>query len=334
MITLARDDLRSLIAEARLAPSVHNIQPSRWHQAQDGAIELIGDPSRSIPVADPQWRDWRLSHGAALEGLSLALASRSLTIANIAIEAPSPLSPATPAPTIARITLGSLTQKAPPEPVGTRCSWRGAFAATDPQTEQSLDRLSVSRDDIILVRGAEAIAHVATLGDQAGLFFLRDAAHRHELITWLRLARSHPCYQRDGLNAEAMSLSPIEAWGAGLVLGPLFNALDRVGLAGPLVSERDKTASAAAIVLFHRPEGEDAFVSGRAFYRAWLDFEREGLKGCPVSVLADWPVTRDALAARYGVPQGRQIVSVFRIGRPKGTPKLTHARLPVDELLV
>ncbi len=148
------------------------------------------------------------------------------------------------------------------------------------------------------------------------------------------MSRRHPLYERDGLSAEAMALGAIEAWGAGLVLGPLFRTLDRVGLAAPLVSERGKTRSASAVVLFHRPDGEDPFVSGRAFYRAWLEMERVGLKGCPMSVLADWPVARDALAATYGVPHGRQIVSVFRIGRPAGQPKLGRARLPVDELLI
>ena len=69
------DLLRTLVAEARLAPSVHNVQPSRWRLAGNRLL-LLGDPSRAIPVADPAGRDWRLSHGAHLEGLALALAAR------------------------------------------------------------------------------------------------------------------------------------------------------------------------------------------------------------------------------------------------------------------
>ncbi len=333
MITLARDDLRSLIAEARLAPSVHNIQPTRWRQG-DGVIELCGVPGRSIPVVDPEWRDWRLSHGAALEGLVIALAGRGLQIGQVDIEAPRSLSPATPTQTIARVKLASIDHRPASDPTGTRVSWRGAFRPMDGAANAALDRLATACNDLVLVREAPAILNAAKLGDRAGLFFLRDVAHRRELLEWLRLARSHAGYQRDGLNAEAMTLSAIEAWGAGLVLGPLFALLDRVGLAAPLVAEHAKTKSAAAIVLFHRPKGEDAFVSGRAFYRAWLEIERQGLKGCPMSVLADWSVARDALAALHQVPADRRIISVFRIGRPKGAPKLAHARLPVDELLV
>ena len=332
MISLSHDELKPLVAQARLAPSVHNIQPSRWRHT-DGGIELVGDPSRSIPVADPEWRDWRLSHGASLEGLSLALATRGLQIASLELEAPRPISTSDPVQTIARATFASLDRPSSSEPTESRASWRGSFKPLDAETRWSLDRLAAARNDVVLIRGADAITDAADLADRAGLFFLRDAGHRKELLAWLRLSSSHPSYHRDGLNAEAMSLSAIEAWGAGLVLGPLFQTLDRVGLAAPLVSERAKTVTAAAIVLFHRPKGEEAFVSGREFYRAWLEMERQGLKGCPMSVLADWDVARDALALRHRVPPDRQVVSVFRIGRPNGTPKTARARLTVEELL-
>ncbi len=72
MIAPTRDFVVPLLAEARLAPSVHNIQPSRWRIDGDRLL-LLGDPVRAIPVADPLARDWRLSHGAHFEGLSLAL---------------------------------------------------------------------------------------------------------------------------------------------------------------------------------------------------------------------------------------------------------------------
>jgi nitroreductase len=334
MITLSNDDFRAVIAEARLAPSVHNIQPSRWRQTNEG-IELLGDLRRSIPVADPEWRDWRLSHGAALEGLSIALASRGLKIAQLDVAAPSHHAVGGQAPTIAHLTLASLDHPIAADPTASRVSWRGAFKATDAETEARLDRLAAAcSSDVVLVRDTDAIDDIATLGDRAGLFFLRDVAHRKELLQWLRLSRSHPDYHRDGLNAEAMALNAFEAWGAGLVLGPLFAGLNSIGLAAPLLSESAKTKSAAAIALFHRPKDEDAFVSGRAFYRAWLEMERQGLKSCPISVLADWKVARNALVAKHGLPAGRQLVSVFRLGCPQGEPKTAHARLPVDELLV
>ena len=89
MIDLSMDVLKAALAEARLAPSVHNVQPSRWRLAGNRLL-LLGDPSRAIPVADPAGRDWRLSHGAHLEGLSLALAARGARLMDIQMLAAQP----------------------------------------------------------------------------------------------------------------------------------------------------------------------------------------------------------------------------------------------------
>lgn len=328
---IVRDLLKAALDEARLAPSVHNVQPTRWHLAGDRLL-LLGDPTRAIPVADPAGRDWRLSHGAHFEGLALALAARGARLAEPQLLSDAPVENGFVPVAACQLDAGPVER--PQEPVQTRMSWRGGFKPVDSETRAALAQFAKERSDCTLVTGRSEISEIAQLADRAGIHFLRDDAHRAELIEWLRLSRAHPRYHRDGLNAEAMQLSGIEAFGAGLVLGALFRPLDRIGLAAPLVRETGKTSSAAGIVLFHRPAGEDAFVSGRTFYRAWLAMERAGLKGCPMSVLADWDESRDALARRFAVPAERHIVSVFRIGRPDGVPSGARARLPVDELIV
>ena len=149
----------------------------------------------------------------------------------------------------------------------------------------------------------------------------------------MRLSRSDPRYGRDGLNAEAMGFGRLEAAGVSLVLGPLFPWLRRLGLAELLSRERDKAAS-GAIALFHRPEGDDPLETGRAFYRAWLAIAAQGLGACPVSVLADWPVSSAALVARHPLPAGRRLVNVFRLGRMAPGGHAARARLPLAELIV
>lgn len=331
-VVLAADDVRALVAEARLAPSVHNIQPSRW-RFDAGQMSLLGDTARTIPVADPEGRDWMISHGAALEGMTMALAARGLTTANLTMlggpaETGSGLQP------ILAFDLVAGTQTTPADSaIMRRTSWRGAFRPVTAETNAALDRLATLRDDLTLLRGT-VVKDMALLSDQAGLHFLRDPAHRAELLHWMRLSRGHPDYHRDGLNAESMQLGAAEAFGAGLLLGPLFSLLDRIGLAGMLVSEAAKTASAAAIAVLHRPHVEDAIISGRAFYAAWLAMETCGLPGAPLSVLADWDVARHELIRRCAIPAGRRIISAFRIGEPAATPRTSHARLPVDELIV
>ncbi|MBN8941906.1 MAG: hypothetical protein J0H01_20530 [Rhizobiales bacterium] len=326
MIAVDPDLLHRLVAEARLAPSVHNIQPTRV-SLSDGVILLQDDPARRLPAADPNGHDVRLSHGAFLEGLALALGRAGLAIADLV------LAPSGAAGPIARITVAEGAPDPLASHVPNRASWRGGFSTADAAVGAALARLAADQPDLTLVSEQQAIGRIAALADRAGLFFLRDAGHRRELLQWMRLSKAHPDHDRDGLNAEAMALGRIEAFGAGLVLGPLFPLLDRLGLAGPVTAEAGEAGSAAAMALFHRAEGEDPLVTGRAFYRAWLAMAAQGLAGCPVSVLVDWPETHAALCAAHPLPAGRRLVNVFRIGVPAGPRRISHARLPVEALI-
>lgn len=328
---LDSDLFRDLIAEASLAPSVHNIQPTRWRLLAADTVLLLEDERRRLPAADPSGHDVRLSHGAALEGLSLAFGRHGLRIAQVALD--DRPDEASGLRRIARLTLatgGAIDPLA--SAVAGRRSWRGRFQPADAELRDSLQKLAAEPGLLILPPGS-AVAEIAELADRAGFHFLCEDAHRRELLAWMRLSRSDPRYRRDGLNAEAMALGSIEAMGASLVLGPLFPILKRLGLAEPLTRERSKTAS-GAIALFHRPEGEDPLEIGRAFYRAWLAMATQGLGACPISVLADWPVSSAALVARHPLPTGRRLVNVFRLGRVPSGSGTARARLPLGELIV
>lgn len=328
---LDRALLEELLAEVRLAPSVHNIQPTRWRLIGSDTLLLLEDIARRLPAADPSGHDVRLSHGAAIEGLSLALGRRGLRIAEVEA-APEAAISGVLLP-VARITIaagGVLDPLA--DQVSSRISWRGGFRASGPTGEAALDRLAASSSDLLLVHDAPAVTEIARLADEAGFHFLCDDAHRAELLHWMRLSRSDPAYQRDGLSAEAMAMPGVVAFGTRLVLGPLFPLLRRLGLAATLVSERGKFAN-STVALFHRPDGEDPLVTGRAFYRAWLAMTAQGFVACPVSVLADWPASNRQLVERYRVPMGRRLVNVFRLGLAAGTPSGGRARLPVAELI-
>lgn len=320
---------QDLVAEARLAPSVHNIQPTRWRREGDGIL-VLADETRRLPVADPSGHDVRLSHGAAIEGLSLALGLRGLRIAGIETAVDGLAAQGE----VARITLASGGEADPlAASVASRSSWRGAFRRRDPELPPRLAHLAQARDDLVVIGETQAVSGVADLADRAAFHFLCDDAHRGELLHWMRLSRADPRYGLDGLNAEALALGRIEAVAASLVLGPLFPALRRIGLAAPLTSERGKTSS-GAIALFHRPFGEDPLETGRAFYRAWLAMERAGLAACPISVLADWPPSNRSLAQRFAVPTDRRLVNVFRVGAATCRNPTRHARLAVQDLIV
>ena len=328
---LDSDLFRDLIAEASLAPSVHNIQPTRWRLLAADTVLMLEDERRRVPVADPNGHDVRLSHGAALEGLSLACGRRGLRIARVALdERPADASGLR---MIARLTLASGATVDPlAAVVAGRSCWRGRFQPVDAALQDALGKLAAV-PDLHLVPPGPAVAEIAELGDRAGFHFLCEDEHRRELLAWMRLSRSDQRYDRDGLNAGAMGFGRIEAMGVSLVLGPLFPWLRRLGLAEPLSRERGK-ATHGAIALFHRPAGEDPLETGRAFYRAWLAVAAQGLGACPVSVLADWPVSNAALVERHPLPAGRRLVNVFRLGRIVPGAAAARARLPLAELIV
>lgn len=329
--------LAELVSEARLSPSVHNIQPTRW-RLDGNAVLLMDDERRRLPAADPTGRDVAISHGAALEGFALSLAKRGLTLARVEPAPPrkatGPCKPILSLTIAARQPGGAEASLAHVRALTTRISWRGRFQPASFDTRAALDRLLAARDDLILARTTDDITFAADWADRAGFDFLCDDAHRAELLRWMRLSPRNPDINRDGLSARALALSGIEAFAAGLVLGPLFALLKRVGLAAPLVSERAKTESAAAIALLHRPDGEDPIITGRAFHGAWLAMECEDLIGCPVSVLVDHPGAQAALTQRLHVPKGRRLVGAFRLGQPAGNPFAGRARLPLDQLIV
>jgi nitroreductase len=331
MSPLTPDLLHALVAEARLAPSVHNIQPSRWHLRADGALALVDDSAIRMPVADPNGHDVLISHGAALEGMSLALGGRGLSV--IAVTAPEQQ----PALRYAPVCVLSIGVGAAPDPklssVPQRMSWRGPFQPS-PADDAALDQIAASGDEVICLRDRHALREIAAWADLAALTFVRDAGFRRELLSWMRLSARHPRYLQDGLNREALAMNAVEAAGADLVLGRLFPILDRLGLAAPLLSDRAKTASAAGIVLFCRPKDEAPLISGRFLYRLWLTIDRAGLAACPISALADDPGFNTKLRRLGKVAEGLRLVNVFRVGRPSNPPAPRHFRLAVEQLIV
>ena len=326
---IAPDTIRSLVAEAALAPNVHNVQPARWRIETDGAT-LFEDRGRRLPAADPRGYDAAISLGAAAEGFRLAAGRAGLSaIAELPEgDVGSNLRP------VMRYRLAQGGMADPlAQTVLSRQSWRGAFQAVTDADHRAADQLAA--DDAAVITETTALGEAARWLDAASWRFMVDDAFRRELLSWMRLSRRHPDWARDGLNAEAMAMGGLEAFGAGIVLGRAFKPLKSVGLAKLLLAEGGKVKQAAAVVLFHRPVGEDPFVSGGHFYRLWLRIEAAGFAASVLAALADDREAATWASQAAGLPEGRRLVSAFRIGRrPAGASPAARARLPLDELIV
>ncbi len=322
---LTPQDQLALISAANRAPSVHNIQPTRFRFDDDRTITLLEDPARRLHIGDPAGKDNQKSIGAALEGLMLALSERGLG---------AELSKPDDGVVRLRLVTGA-TADPLAACVETRASWRGMFDRTARDETQTLARLAEACPDLHIITAPDAIADLARFYDKVSLEVVQDRAYRGELLSWMRLSRGNANYWRDGLNAEHMALSPFEAFAAGIVLGGGFPLLNGIGVAGPLMAESAKVRSAACVALFHRPADEPELDTGRRFHRVWLEIERLGLCLCPMSVLGDVPHAATRLMSEASLPATRKLVTAFRIGRrPANARKSPRARLPASELLV
>jgi nitroreductase len=326
---MSADTLRSLVAEAMLAPSVHNVQPARWRLG-DEIIDLFEDVRTRLAVADPRGNDAGISLGAAAEGLRLAASRHGLALQPC--EAP-PQTDAMLAP-VARYALSPADTSPDPlaDQVEKRASWRGDFAA--PSAADHVNAKGLAGLDGTILVDPEMLAEAARIFDAASYGFIRDPAFRGEMRSWMRFTPRHPRWDRDGLNADAMALGRVEAIGASLVLGPAFGILDRVGAAPSLLADGKKLAAAAGLVVFHRPVAESPFDSGAHFYRLWLRIEAAGFGAAVLAALADDPAAARRIAQIAGVPSGHRIVSAFRIGRRLAGAKVERARRGLAEILV
>ena len=334
MIRIDVATLAELAAVANRAPSVHNTQPARWALDAEGQILLAADLSRHLDVGDPTARDMGLSCGTALEGMAMALAARGIGLVVEDLWEADVRSWRPGYRLAARLTfageahaseLADWTEK--------RFTWRGLFLPASPEAVAGLERWAAEASDATFAGGPDDLSFIAALNDRASLTIMRDRAFRDELVAWMRLTPAHPAYPFDGLNLDALRMGPLEGAIAGRVLAsPLFDIADRLGLGKTLVAEAGTTTTAAACLLFHRPQNESPLASGRAFYRFWLGLTRFGFAAWPMAVLADVASAATSLRQRFPLPPDHRLINVLRVG--PAPVSLAKYRLPAEDLVL
>ena len=192
-------------------------------------------------------------------------------------------------------------------------------------------------------RVSRSMKEVARRHDACSMEFLAQPAWLAELRGWLRFSPSDPRWTRDGLIATCMGLSAVERsvapW---LMLPPVFRALTHLGVTRLLMSDALAVRSSAAIVVLHHHPDEGDLAAGRRFYRFLLELCAAGFSACPMSALVDSERGRDWLRQQQIIPEGREPVSVFRVGpapapaasAAPAVPQYRSPRLPAEELLV
>ena len=339
------------------APSAHNTQP--WDvRALDGQTLALGwHEDRALPVADPTRRDLLLSLGAVALSLQVVAADLGLRAevdwavgaatrqaATLRLTARASAQEAVADADRGREPGGANPDRVPPAARDEDTSWRveelrsratvRASFPEHPDHEEVAALVEVAGlpsgidlvplpDDLVDELLPEATAHA--LSGEVGA----------ELAGWLRLRRSHPRHDLDGLSAAALELSAIEARALGLLTGTRLGqaALGRTGL-DRLVARLSQTSPRGTVVALAAPPSlppEQLGDLGGHLLAAWLAGERRRWSAHPLSELIDEPGAAAALNVHVTDRLGRpsQAYAVWRWGRPASgaayprSPRLT-----------
>jgi nitroreductase len=302
------------VAAAIRAPSMHNSQPWRF-RLRDGAIEVLRDADRSLPVADATGWATRLGCGAAVYNARLALAATGRP-------ALVRLRPAVAEPDLlARLSPGPAAQPTPVErellaAVPLRHTNRSPFLPTPVPGDVRQRLVEAARAEggwLDLIIGPVPVAALAEIAYSAHRVLQRDPAYSRELLDWTRAepaADGVPTYA-GGPSPEPHDLLPARPFG------------DR-----PRRPGRDFEPEPLVAVLGSAGDTPtDQLSAGQALQRVLLTATRESLAVSPLSQPIEVPAAREQLRlalGRFGVPQ-----MVLRIGYgAPGTP--TPRRGPTD----
>ncbi len=321
ILGLSAEQVRQVLSAAGRAPSVHNTQPWRF-RLTESAIELHADSRRRLAVADSDGVELRMSCGAALFNLRLALAVAG--VRPIVQRLPDPRQPTL----LASVRAGSAKPPTPEEAalvsaIPRRRTNRRPFAdeRVSPAHRHEL-RGAAHREGAVLdiVADPGRLAKLAELSTRAHRRQLADPRFMAELGKWS--GGTGP--RVDGVPARAggPAPGPRDPW----VLRD-FTGDRRPEPAGHAGFECDPLI-AALTVYTAGPLGD--LKAGEALQRVLLTATVHGLAVSPVSHLVEIPEIRESL--RQVVGGRRPPHAVLRFGY--GWPVVGSPRRPVEDLLL
>lgn len=295
-----KEQARSMIGCAVLAPSSHNTQP--WFfQLSESAVDLFADRTRALPANDPEDRELAISCGCALTNLRIGAASAGLHVQVRLL--PKPEEP----DLLARMSLSGQSDVSADDAqladfIVMRRTYRKRFAPRE-VSAFALDQLiEATRQEgarlvpLLTEEVRQKAAALVVEGDDAQW---ANPSWRRELAAWM-----HPRRRGDGLTMPALAV-PV----AQLVV----RTFDMGGGVGAKDLQLAEASPLLAVLSTERDHPRDWLLAGQALQRALLIGCKHGLQASylnqPVQVGSLRPKLQDLVGT--GFPQ-----ILLRIGYP------------------
>ncbi|MHA6799217.1 Acg family FMN-binding oxidoreductase [Bounagaea algeriensis] len=311
-------DEAAVLAEAvRRAPSVHNSQP--WTiRVRTRSVSLRQRLTARVPAHDPHGRDRRISCGAAVANLAIAMRGMGwMPDVRWSVDDEQPDAGATVFATH-RQRAGT-ADGARWRAIAHRSSHREEFAE---RTIPELTRSSLAAVATVpVVRlGDSTRGDVAALLVRAAREHHADPRYQQELTTWVS-ARS------DRAPAEGM---PQHALGT---TGVAASGLAARGVPVPAEDQLADRLRRETVFVFSAPRDRprEHFQVGEAMQRVWLEATRLGLVGSVMTQPLRLPEVREGLRGALGLAGEPQVV--LRLGYPRaGIPAQVTARRSLPDV--
>ena len=318
--------IERILQSAILAPSSHNTQPWKFAVEHD-EIHLFPDFERSLPVADPQYRELIISLGCALENLIVAARHEGYAVQT----------------SVFPQGVDGIVAKLRPMLFAPDAEQEGRFVAIRQRqtTRRPYDGrlLPLEVIDALAAVPLETGVHLRLLTDRRDLdkaatlvrkadeYWMDKNAYRDELARWVRFSKREAETHRDGLTSAASGRKWVPEWLGRFFLKHWLRPEEQASEDVQLIR------SASAVLLFYTVNDDPVtwVRLGQSFERIALTLTQLGLKHAHHNQPCEIPALRTHFRKAFGgdiaYPQ-----LLLRIGYAEGLPAAPRREL--EEVVV